>query len=201
MWNRRMTLAGVSVLTCCWLAAQVAAPLSAQQDTGPAKSDDNAELSKERDLDIRYAKAYLALLEATLAKQEEMNKNGPKTIRATVIQSIKEGVADARERVQQAQSDNPNNSAAYVLSAEANLRISEEILRKAEAARARFAGAVPQTEIDRLRAKRDLDKINVDKAKHLAAESPLSNLRYEVGQLREDVQELRMNVALLQTRN
>ena len=47
----------------------------------------------------------------------------------------------------------------------------------------------------------DLAKVRVDKARHLASESPLSNVRYELELLREDIQELQLLVALLMTRN
>ena len=43
--------------------------------------------------------------------------------------------------------------------------------------------------------------MRIDKAKHLASESPLSNVRFELEQLREEVQELRLLVALLRFRN
>jgi hypothetical protein len=198
---RRMPLAGVSLLACCLLAAHWNTPLSAQQKDGTVGSGEKTEGAAENELNIRYAKAYLALMEATLARYEEMNRNAPNTVRATVIQAIQEGVRDARERVQQTQSDEANDSAIYVTHAEAELRVSEEILKRSEAAVARRSGAIGPKEIERLKAKRDLDKINVEKARHLASESPLSNLSYELGQLREEVQELRLQVAILQAKN
>ena len=64
-----------------------------------------------------------------------------------------------------------------------------------------LAGAISQGEVDRLIAQRDLAKVKIEKAKHLASESPLSNVRFELEQLREEVQELRLMVVLLRFRN
>ena len=130
-------------------------------------------------------------MEATLARYEDMNRSAPNTIRPSVMQGIQQNVSDARDRVQQAQMGKVIDSAIYVSRAEASLRLTEEILRKAEAARARVAGAVSQREMERLQAELELAKVRVDKARHLASESPLSNVRFELDQLREDLQELR----------
>ena len=81
------------------------------------------------------------------------------------------------------------------------MRLAEDVLAKAQAANRRLAGTISQGEVDRLTAQRDLAKVRIDKARHLASESPLSNVRFELEQLREEVQELRLLVALLRFRN
>ncbi len=78
---------------------------------------------------------------------------------------------------------------------------SRTALAKAQNANRRVAGAISQGEVDRLIAQRDLAKVKIEKARHLAAESPLSNVQFELEQLREEVQELRLIVALLRFRN
>ncbi len=152
---------------------------------------------QENELAVRYAQAYLKLMEATLGKYEEMNQRQRNTIRPTVIQAIQEAVAKARERVQLAQSDDANDSQIYVLRAEAELRLVDESLRQADAVNKRLAGTVSAREVERLKSERDFAKIKVEKARHLATGSPLSNVRFELDQLREDVQDLRLIVALL----
>jgi hypothetical protein len=201
MSNRRMTALGVSLLVCYWLAAQAAAPLLAQPKDSAGESDKNTVSAEEKALNLRYANAYLALLEVTLAKYEDMNRAAPNTIRPTVIQAIKNAVSDARSHLAQTESDEKNASEIYVKTAEARLQVSEDILKRSEAAVARNANAISPQEIARLKAARDLDKVKVEKARHLALESPLSNLQFEVTQLHEDVQELRMAVAILQSKN
>ena len=113
----------------------------------------------------------------------------------------KKASARWRERLQLAQGDDITDAQIYVSSAEAELRLAEDTLAKAQAANRRLAGTISQGEVDRLIAQRDLAKVRIDKAKHLASESPLSNVRFELEQLREEVQELRLLVALLRFRN
>ncbi len=74
---------------------------------------------------------------------------------------------------------------------------TQELLRKAEGANAVSSGTVSASQIELFKADVDRAKVKVEKARHLAAESPLSNVRFELGQLREEVQTLRMFVGLL----
>lgn len=179
----------------------IAAPLRGQKtadaDKAGAKSADNL----ERELDIRYAQAYLNLMEATLGKYEEINRTRANTIQPAVIDSIRDAVRKARERVQLAQSDDVADSQIYVATAEVDLRAAESALQTAESANARSPHAVNAGEVARLKAQVVLAKIRVERARHLASESPLSNVRYEIELFREDLQELQLRVALLRQRN
>jgi hypothetical protein len=203
MLNRRwISAAGLAI--CGGLMLQFATPLSAQQKDAPAanaQQDDKKEKEKEKDLDLRYAKAYLKLMEATLNKYRETNRKLPNTIRPSVMQAIEESVREARERVSLIDKDDTKEGDIYLSGANAELREATESLRKAEAANVQFSGTISAEEIERLKAEVELATINVEKAKHLGSESPLANVRYELEQLREDVAELRMFVALLRDRN
>ncbi|HEY4308407.1 MAG TPA: hypothetical protein VGN12_03045 [Pirellulales bacterium] len=200
MSKRSWGVASVCII-CGWLVSQVNSPLWGQQDAKPVIANPAEAAQQEKELDIRVAEAYLNLMEATLRKYEDTNRRAPNTIRPTIIQGVQDAVRKARERVQLAQGDDINDSQIYVSSAEGDLRLAEDALSKAEAANRRLSGAISQGEVDRLRAQRDLAKVKIEKAKHLAAESPLSNVRFELEQLREEVQELRLFVALLRFRN
>lgn len=196
--SRRRLLFVASLAACGWLAVHVAAPLFAQpkSDAGAAGQD-----SAVSDLDARYAQAYLRLVEATLAKYQEVNRRRPNTIRSGVISALQQNVRDARDRVKLAEGDEKSDADIFVASAEADLKAAEESLRKASAANQQRPGVVGPEEVTRLKADIELAKIRVEKARHLASESPLSNVQFELEQLREDVQELRLIVALLRDRN
>jgi hypothetical protein len=183
------------------LLSQIISPLWGQPKAEPAKAAEDDAQEQEKALDVRYAQAYLALMEATLSRYEESNRIAPNTIRPTVIQGIQDAVRKARDRVQLAQSDEAGDSQIYVSGAEASLRLAEDALRRAQAANARSARSVGDGEVGRLKAQVELAKVRIDKARHLASESPLSNIRYELELLREDVQELQLMVALQMTRN
>lgn len=204
MLNRRWTLVAVFV-ACGWLTAQIATPLLAQHKDAAASTDKNSgqekDPQKEKDLDVKYAKAYLALMEATMAKYQETNRRLPNTIRPSVVRALQESVREAQERLQLAEHDDVSDAEIYVSSAQSDMREAEEAIRKAEAANLQFAGTVSDFEVRRLKAELEVAKIRAEKANHLASESPLANVRYELQQLREEVQELRMFVALLRDRN
>ncbi len=161
------------------------------------KADAVAPQDQERELDIRYAEAYLAAMEATLARYEEANRVAPNSVRPNAVQTVQDAIRKARERVQLAKSDDAGDAATYVTSAEADLRMAEDALRRAQATNARSARAVTDGEVARLKTQVALAQVRIEKAKHLASESPLSNVRYELDRLREDVQELQINMALI----
>src|SRR5271169_1012572 len=113
MWNRRWIFVA-GLVACGWLAAQVATPLSAQQKDNAGKSDEKSDKEKEQELDVRYAKAYLRLMEATLEKYQETNRRLPNTIRPSVMQAIQEGILEARDRVKLAENDDMSDAEIYV---------------------------------------------------------------------------------------
>ena len=198
---KRSWIIVAGLLICACLINQIISPLWGQQK---AKSDQPAagsDREQETALDIRYAEAYLAFMEATLARYEESNRAMPNTIRPAVTQGIQEAVRKARERVQLAQSDQAGDAQIHVLSAESSLRLAEEALRRAQAANTRTARALSDGEIGRLQAQVALAKVRVEKARHLGSESPLSNVNFELELLREDVQDLKLLMTLQLMRN
>ncbi len=203
MWNRQLlTVAGLALGAI--LTAHFASPSAAQQKQKPAQDDKataEQDKQKEKELDIQYSKAYLTLMEATLAKYEATNRKLPNTIRPSVMQAIQETVREARERVGLAQNDDTSDVEIYVSGAEADLRAAQEAVKKAEAANLQYSDTVSPEEVTRLKAELEVAKIRLEKARHLGHESPLSNVRFELEQLRADVAELRMFVALLRDRN
>jgi hypothetical protein len=204
MWNRQWILvAGLAACGC--VAIQVAGPLAAQQNESAGKSDENRdrerEKKQERELDVRYTKAYLRLMDVTLEQYQETNRRQPNTIPFSVMQVIQEGAREARDRAQFGEKGNLATAEIYVSGAESELRAAQESLRRAENANRVSAGNVSASQVEVFKADVELAKVRVEKARQLAAESPLSCVRYELEQLREEVQQLRMFVALLREKD
>ena len=141
MKSRCWVLAGVLSL-CGWLAMQIDSPSMAWTQHEAAASPD----ADHQDIDVRYAKAYLQLVETTLAKYQETNRRQPGVIRRGVIQALEDTVLKSRERVQVAEQGDRNHSDIYVVSAEATLRLANESLRKAESANRQRPGTIGQAE-------------------------------------------------------
>ncbi|MBL9123644.1 MAG: hypothetical protein JNG90_08425 [Planctomycetaceae bacterium] len=202
MCNRRWIFAA-GLTSCGALLGLLLAELGNPSRAAGQAADAAAQAADvERELDTRYAKAYLDLVKATQERYADINRRVPNSIRRGVMQSLASAVSDAEERIKVAEGASLQTaSEVYVRNAETQLRTSQELLAKANAANARLANSVNPTEVARLQAEVALGTIRLEKARHLASESPLSNVRYEIGQLREMVQELRLNVALLRDRN
>jgi hypothetical protein len=200
MWNRKVIVAA-GLGTCLYVAIRVAGPVAAQQIAGAGETGKSAlqenERKQERELDVRYAKAYLRLMEATLEKYQSTNGRQPNTIPSSVIEGIQEAKREARIRLNLVENDELRDGAFAVSCAESELRAAEESLHSAEKVRAASSDNVSAAQIELLKAEVEVAKIRVEKARHLSAESPLSNVRYELEQLHEEVRHLRLLVALL----
>jgi hypothetical protein len=200
MWQRQWIVV-VGLAACVFVAIRVAGPLAAQQNDTAVKSDKDSELEKEKkqglELDAQYAKAYLRLMDAILEKYENTNRRQPNTIPASVMQVIQDGARDARDRAEMFGKADPSEAAILVACAESQLRGAQESLRSAENVNAASPGNVSAPQLDILKADVALAKVRVERARHLSAESPLSTVRFELAQLREEVQQLRRLAALL----
>jgi hypothetical protein len=189
------------LLACGCVALQFASRLAAQQNDSAVKSDKDSANEKERkdehELDLRYAKAYLRLMEATLDRYQDANRIQPNSIPPELMQVIQDCVREAGLRAQLAQKGGITDAEICVSDAEARLSAAQESLRKAEAANGVSPGAVGAPRVEQLKADVELAKVRVQKAHNLAAESPVANLHFELEQLREDVRQLQMYVALL----
>jgi hypothetical protein len=202
MWHRKAIFVAALVAGA---AIQPAGPLTAQQIVAASKSDENStqekERKQERELDVRYAKAYLRLTEANLEKYQETNRHHPGTIPSSVMQLIQEAARDASERVKFVEKADLSDTGVFVSDAESDLRAAQDSLRQAEAVNRVSSGSVNRAQVELLKANVDLAKIRVEKSRHLAAEPQISKLHYELEQLREEIQELRIFVALLREKD
>jgi hypothetical protein len=184
------------LLSCAWLVLQIASPLRGQQKSDPAKSAAPATETEERELQVRYEQANLKLMEARLVELEATNRRNPNTIRPAAINLVREYVGKARERLKAAESGEHTYSRVYVPAAEAEVRLAEDKLKRAEAVNKSLPRNVSAEEIARFNAELEMAKIKLEKAHHMQQESPLSNLRFEIDGLRSDVQELRLIEAM-----
>ncbi len=185
------------LLLCGWLTAQVCPRLLADQQD--QKAADKKE--EKEDIQVQVAKAYVKVVEAEYNKYAETNRKLPGTIRPQVMQALQTAIREAQDRVKLAQNDDMSDGEIYIASAKADLLDAEEALRKANAANLQFADTVGPSEVARLKAVIDLAKLKVQMADKLSSDTPLSRVSWELEQLREEVQELRLIVALLRDRN
>jgi len=199
MRNRQRWIFAAGLLACGWLAAQVSAPSLAEAQN---EAKDKPKQNSTEETDIRYAQAYVKLMEAELAKLNFSNRAVPGTIRPAVLEAAQVALREAQDRVRLAKkSDDIPDHEIYVDSAKAELNYAQESLRKAEAANLQVSGTVSDVEMARLKAQLEVAKVRVDVAGNLKGASPLIQAQFELEQLREQVQQLRIMVSLLRDRN
>jgi hypothetical protein len=199
MRNRQRWIFAAGLLACGWLVAQVSAPSLAEAQN---EAKDKPKQNSTEETDIRYAQAYVKLMEAELAKLNFSNRAVPGTIRPAVLDAARLAVREAQDRVKLAKkSDDIPDHEIYVDGAKAELNYAQESLRKAEAANLQVSGTVSDVEMARLKAQFELAKVRVDVAGNLKGASPLLQAQFELEQLREQVQQLRIMVSLLRDRN
>jgi|GEM_PF-4079168 len=200
MWNRKRWIFAAGLVACGVLMAQLSAPSLAEQNESKEKPKQTV---KEKDeINIRFAKAYVTLMEAELAKLNDSNRAVPGTIRPAVLEAATVALREAQDRVRLAQkNDDVPDEDIYIQGAKSELTYAEDSLRKAQAANLTFARTVSDVEITRLRAAVEVAKMRVELAGTLAGSTPLEQSLYELELLREQVQQLRIIVALLRDRN
>ena len=204
MWNRKLIVAA-GLGACLYVAIRVAGPVVAQQTDAAGKAVKNSDKEKEKkqqlELDAKYAKAYLRLMDATLESYEQANRRQPNTIPTNVMHVIRNGARDARDRAQMLEKADPNDAAILLACSESELNIAESSWRRVEDANAAAPGSISPAKAAIVKATLELAKVRVEKARHLSDEPALSSVDFELAQLREQVQQLQILVALLGERD
>ena len=199
MRNRQRWIFAAGLVACGWLTAQLSAPSQADAQND---SKDKPKQNSSEEIEVRYAQAYVKLMEAELAKLNFSNRAVPGTIRPAVLEAAQVAVREAQDRVKLAKkSDDIPDHEIYVDAAKSDLKYAEDSLRKAEAANLKFGGTVSDTEMARLKAQLELAKARIEVAGNLKGASPLIQAQFELEQLREQVQQMRIMIALLRDRN
>jgi hypothetical protein len=203
MRNRQRWIFAAGLVACGVLTAQLSAPSQAEAQNESKDKPKQASTEKEKEeVNVRYAQAYVRLMEAEIAKLNFSNRAVPGTIRPAVMEAANVALREAQDRVKLAQkSDDVPDHDIYVQAAKADLQYASESLRKGEAANLKFGGTVSDVEMARLKAQLELAKTRVEVANNLAGESPLIQAQYELEMLREQVQQMRIMISLLRDRN
>jgi len=200
MGNRKLIIAA-GVGACLCVAIRVAGPVAAQQTDTAGKAVKNSDQEKEKkqqlELDAKYAKAYLRLMGATLESYEEANRRQPNTIPTNVMHVIRNAARDARDRAQMLEKVDPNDAEILLACSESELNIAEASWRRVKDANAAAPNSFSAAKAAIVKANLELAKVRVEKARHLSDEPALSSVYFELAQLREQVQQLKILVALL----
>ena len=193
-----MKIKALAIMALTLLACGAPATFDAAQADQAAPAGSSA----SEPIGVRYARAYLALTKAELAKASEANQRVPGTMPASQLSGLELSVLIAEENLKQAQAvaEGKTYNSLVVVATE-NLKVADEAYQRAQEVNRRVVGTITATELERLRLAAEVAKLAVERSKALDGQPADVRLQWEVEQLREEVLRLRNIVAQLQRRN
>jgi hypothetical protein len=150
---------------------------------------------KQESLDVRYARMKLELAEANLQKVQRMNQRVPGAVPAEVIREYQQDVEVARSRLQAAAGGGGGNPfQTWVSRAEAAARSAELEWNNALAVNRRTPGTVEAIDLERLRLRSEVARLDLERGQALLDASPEAQRQWQVGFLENEVQRLNEEV-------
>lgn len=140
-------------------------------------------------LNVRYAQAQLALAEANLKRAERANQLVSKVVPANVVSEYRQDVDVAKIRLADAQGDNSAFSAA-VRAAEASAASAEKSWQGAVAANRTVANTIDSVDVERLRLRAEVYRLNAERGRLLVAAPRDAQLEWQVSVLSNEVDRL-----------
>ena len=174
-------------------------PLAAQ-DASAVDSRSSATASGNS-FSIRYARAYLKYVEATLGLAESKNRRVPQTIPAARVDRMREEVEVARKLLTVAESDSPGDDfPVFVRLAEAVHNVAQDQLNRAMEIHGRVPTPDSQLELERLRLRKELTLITLEHGQSLVGASRDEQTRWKINLLYNPVLRLSEQVSELNQR-
>ena len=148
-------------------------------------------------LDVRYARAQVALAEANLKRLQEMNLKVANSVSADTLISFQRDLGVAQAELRAALSgDAAQQFDIWLRRADAAVGYAEVQWQGAVAANARVAGVISPTDVERRRLRLELNRLELERGEalvHGTAEQKLawqlSLINNELRQLKDDVRQ------------
>ncbi|MBI3462846.1 MAG: hypothetical protein HY000_07265 [Planctomycetes bacterium] len=155
-----------------------------EQDAGKQQAP------KQEGLDVRYARAHLALAEANLARVDRANRRVANAVAGVVVVGYQEDLAVAKVRLQAALGESDEPSAFWLRVAEAAAKTADRNWRSAAAANQRAAGTIHELDIERLRLRAEVAQLNLERGRALADASPEDRMQWQIELVHDELQRL-----------
>jgi hypothetical protein len=171
------------LLTAVSLMGQVQLP-------APSKPAPNQNVLES--VDVRYARAQLRLAEANLDRVEQRNKKYERTVPSSVVAEYQDDVRVAKTRLQQATTGrSANEFQVWLGRAEAERRSAETAWKNASAANNSVPGTVAPSDVERLRLRAEVAKLQLERGQALVNAGRDSQLQWQSELLDNQVQRLK----------
>jgi len=183
-----MGLAAGLTISRSWPESHLTAGVESQTGTdGTTDKKGNGE-----SLDVRYAEAYAQLAQLQLQQALDANEKMRATFSKVLIERLRQHARIAGQLLERTR--NPDASSQpdlNISSAEAELKLAEVKLQTSLALTRRVPGFEPKADLEQLRAKVEVARLRLEKARQLSGKLSLEeNLQWQVNQLRDDLLEL-----------
>ena len=149
--------------------------------------------STDKDLEVRYAEAELRLAEANLKKVERTNERVAKAVSPHVVAEYRKDLEVARFRLESLHAGK-DPFPVWLRAAEANWNSSESAWKSAIAANERVPGTLDSLEVERLRWRAEVDRLNVDRGRAVAGKSHEDQLAWQVSLQADEIQRLKEEI-------
>ena len=164
--------------------AKAAQPAAKAAPPAPAES-----------LDIRYARAQVALAEANVKRLQQMNQKVANSVSADTLVSFQRDLAVAQAELQAALAGDPAlQFDAWLRRAEAAVAYSEINWRGAVAANARVAGVINPTDVERRRLRLELNRLELERGEALVHATAEQKLTWQLSLITNELQQLKDEV-------
>ncbi len=189
-WGLMLFVAG-SVGLLVGRAQPVPAAKDATEKEGQAAAKENAGES----LEMRYARAQLQLAEANLRKVEKTNAKFAKTVSNAVISEYVEDLAIAKTQFDNSQRGHFDQYPTWISAAKSNWKSAEANYRNASSANQRQFGSVDPIDLERLRLRVEITKLQYERGMALVDASSEKKMQWQIAVLNDEVSRLKVQTS------
>lgn len=143
-----------------------------------------------RDFDVEYAEAKLELAKANLERAETLNQKVSNAVSANVVAEYRQDLEVAELRVEEAKAGKTDNFDVWLRSAEKKAAAAKTAWESAVAANKRTKGTVEATDVERLRLRSEVLRLNFERGQTLAKQPREMQLEWRVSSLGDEVERL-----------
>lgn len=141
-------------------------------------------------LAVEYAKARLELAQANLKRVESRNKKVANSVSPNVVADYQRDVEVAKLALENATQGESDNFAVWLQRVEAQWKSADTIWKSAVAANKRLQGTIHELDVERLRLRAEMLRINLERGRSLADQPREAQLEWRLSALDDEVEQL-----------
>lgn len=140
--------------------------------------------------DVQYAQARLDLAQVNLARMEKMNAKVANVVSNNVVNAYRNDVTLAKLQLEEAQAGKSDSFRVWLLDVESQYQAAETAYKSAQAANKRKAGTFDPLDVERMRLRTEVIRLNLDRGRALADQPREAQLAWRVSTLNDEIERL-----------